>query len=117
MLQATNTSNAACDLYSAPVLQFDADQAAVAELPDSKPQSVVTLAPGESGYAAVLLSGADGAGHGRKATSLSVSLARRDGQGSFGGAAKVALPGGSSYLDDGARVTYWQADPNTAASW
>ncbi|MFB7634068.1 DUF4232 domain-containing protein [Streptomyces sp. NPDC056149] len=117
MLQATNTSGVACDLYAAPVLQFDEDQAAVAELPDSTPQSVVTLAPGESGYAAVLLSGADGAGHGRKATSLSVSLARRDGQGSFGGAAKVALPGGSSYIDDSARVTYWQTDPNTAASW
>ncbi|MFF2806037.1 DUF4232 domain-containing protein [Streptomyces sp. NPDC058000] len=117
LLQATNTSGATCDLYAYPYLQFDQAQAAVAEMPDSKPQAVVTLAPGESGYASVLLSLADGAEHGHNATSLSVSLAGRDGQGSVGGSANVGLPGGSSYIDDGVRVSYWQADPNDAASW
>ncbi|MFE4018617.1 DUF4232 domain-containing protein [Streptomyces sp. NPDC059101] len=117
LLQATNTSGATCDLYAFPYLGFDDAQAAVAEMPDSKPQAVVTLAPGESGYAGVLLSGADGAAHGHKATSLSVRLAGRDGQGSVGGAANVALPGGSAYIDDGVRVSYWQTDPNVAASW
>ncbi|MYT32857.1 MULTISPECIES: DUF4232 domain-containing protein [unclassified Streptomyces] len=117
LLQATNTSGATCDLYAYPYLRFDDAQAPLAEMPDSKPQAVVTLAPGESGYAGVLLSGADGGEHGRKATSLSVYLAGRDGQGSVGGPATVALPGGSAYLDDNARVSYWQTDPSTAASW
>ncbi|UJB42865.1 DUF4232 domain-containing protein [Streptomyces sp. A1-5] len=117
MLQATNTSGATCDLYAYPYLQFDNAQAAVADMPDSKPQAVVTLTPGESGYASVLLSGADGGSNGINATSLSVSLSSRDGNGSVGGSAKVALPGGSAYIDDNARVSYWQTDPNTAASW
>ncbi|MFL4490964.1 DUF4232 domain-containing protein [Streptomyces sp. VTCC 41912] len=118
LLQATNTSGATCDLHAYPYLQFDEAQSPVADLPDSKPQAVVTLAPGESGYAGVLLSRADGdAQGGRTATSLSVSLAGRDGDGSVGGSVKVALPGGSAYLDDSAQVTYWQSDPNTAASW
>ncbi|KUL35998.1 hypothetical protein ADL22_25875 [Streptomyces sp. NRRL F-4489] len=117
MLVATNTSGVRCDLYAAPALRFDEAQSPVAELPDSKPQAVVSLEPGESGYAGVLLSGADGAENGRTVTSLTVYLARRDGQGSTDGSAKVALPGGSAYLDDSARVTYWQTDPNTAASW
>ncbi|WP_438487141.1 DUF4232 domain-containing protein [Streptomyces sp. S186] len=117
LLQATNTSGVTCDLYAYPYLRFDDAQAPLADMPDSKPQAVVTLAPGQSGYAGVLLSGADGGAHGRKATSLSVYLAGRDGQGSVGGSARVALPGGSAYLDDNARVSYWQTDPNTAASW
>ncbi|MFE7316731.1 DUF4232 domain-containing protein [Streptomyces sp. NPDC057555] len=117
LLVATNTSGATCDLYAAPFLRFDDAQAPVAELPDSKPQAVATLAPGASGYASVLLSGGDGSAHGNKMTSLGVSLAARDGQGSTGGEAKVALPGGSAYVDDSARVTYWQTDPNQATSW
>ncbi|MER6047619.1 DUF4232 domain-containing protein [Streptomyces sp. NPDC001793] len=117
LLQATNTSGTTCDLHAYPFLRFDDAQAPLADMPDSKPQAVVTLAPGESGYAGVLLSGADGGEHGRQATSLSVYLAGRDGRGSAGGSAKVALPGGSVYLDDNARVSYWQTDPNAAASW
>ncbi|WP_052230005.1 DUF4232 domain-containing protein [Streptomyces sp. CT34] len=117
LLEATNTSGTTCDLHAAPFLRFDDAQAPVPDLPDSKPQAVVTLAPGRSGYAGVLTSGADGGAHGRTVTSLSVSLAGRDGGGGTGGTAKVALPGGSAYLDDSARVSYWQADPGDAASW
>jgi hypothetical protein len=119
MLQATNTSGATCDLYAFPYLGFGEEaQSPLAEFPDSKPQAVVTLAPGESGYASVLTSAADGSGgNGRRETTLTVSLHGRDGNGSVGGTARVALPGGSVYLDDSARVTYWQADPNDAAAW
>ncbi|MCK7623835.1 DUF4232 domain-containing protein [Streptomyces sp. RS10V-4] len=117
MLVATNTSGVRCDLYAAPALRFDDAQAPVAEWPESKPQAVVSLEPGKSGYAGVALSGADGARNGTTVTSLTVYLARRDGQGSIDGAAQVALPGGSAYLDDSARVTYWQTDQNVAATW
>ncbi|MEJ8649242.1 DUF4232 domain-containing protein [Streptomyces sp. MS1.AVA.3] len=118
LVKATNTSGATCDLYSAPYLRFDAAQAPLPELPDSRPQAVVTLAPGESGYAGVLTSSADGSGrNGRTVTSLSVSLPGRDGKGSIGGSAAVALPLGSVYLDDSAWVTYWQSDASEAAAW
>jgi hypothetical protein len=118
LLTATNTSGAVCDLYEAPYLRFDEAQSPVPNLPATRPQAVVTLAPGESGYAAVMTSSADGAGrNGNKMTSLSVSLPGRDGKGSIGGSADVALPGGSAYLDDSAWVTYWQADPADAIAW
>ncbi|MDT0455778.1 DUF4232 domain-containing protein [Streptomyces sp. DSM 41527] len=118
LLKATNTSGAVCDLYYSPYLRFDQAQSPLAELPASRPQSVVTLAPGESGYAGVLTSSADGSGgNGRTVTSLSVSLPGRDGKGSIGGSAAVALPGGSVHLDDSAWVTYWQSDANDAAAW
>ncbi|MFI6765835.1 DUF4232 domain-containing protein [Streptomyces sp. NPDC050355] len=118
LLIATNTSGATCDLYFAPNLRFGQEQSPLAELTDSKPQSMVTLAPGESGYAGVLTSSADGSGHnGRTATGLSVGLPGRDGKGSIGGAVQVALPGGSVYVDDSAWVTYWQANPREATAW
>ncbi|MGW7572665.1 DUF4232 domain-containing protein [Streptomyces sp. NPDC054765] len=118
LLKATNTSGATCDLYLAPYLRFDEAQAPLPELPASRPQAVVTLAPGESGYAGVLTSSADGSGrHGHTVTALSVCLPGRDGKGSIGGSAAVAIPGGSAYIDDSAWVTYWQSDPSEAAAW
>ncbi|MEV0370350.1 DUF4232 domain-containing protein [Streptomyces sp. NPDC050636] len=118
LLEATNTTGASCDLYGYPFLKFDDAQAPLADLPESKPQAVVTLAPGESGYAAVMTSAADGSGdNGLKMTSLTVSLPGRDGRGSIGGSANVALPGGSAYVDDSAWVTYWQPNPSDAANW
>ncbi|MFH8567719.1 DUF4232 domain-containing protein [Streptomyces sp. NPDC017993] len=118
LLEATNTSGATCDLYAAPYLRFDDAQSPLAELPDSKPQAVVTLTPGATGYAAVMTSSADGAGtNGHKRTSLTVSLPGRDGKGSVGGSARVALPGASAYIDDSAWVTYWQTDMSDALTW
>ncbi|GES31651.1 DUF4232 domain-containing protein [Streptomyces angustmyceticus] len=118
LLQATNTSGTTCDLYSVPHVRFGGAPSLLPDLPDSKPRSTVTLAPGASGYAGVLTSSADGSGrNGRTMTSLSVGLPGRDGKGSIGGPAAVALPGGSVYADDSAWVTYWQPDANEAAAW
>ncbi|MFI2260101.1 DUF4232 domain-containing protein [Streptomyces tubercidicus] len=118
LLEATNTSGATCDLHLAPYLRFDEAQSPLPELSASRPQAVVTLAPGESGYAAVQTSSADGSGgNGRTMRSLSVSLPGRDGKGSIGGSATVALPGGSVYVDDSAWVTYWQSDASAATTW
>ncbi|MEU8783354.1 DUF4232 domain-containing protein [Streptomyces sp. NPDC048637] len=118
LLEATNTSGATCDLHLSPYLRFGDAQSPLAELPDSRPQSVVTLAPGESGYAGVLTSSADGSGrNGHTTTALSVSLPGRDGKGSVGGSTTVALPGGSVYVDDSAWVTYWQSDASAATAW
>ncbi|WP_433857213.1 DUF4232 domain-containing protein [Streptomyces kronopolitis] len=118
LLTATNISGAPCDLHFSPDLRFDDAASPLPALPAGKPQAVVTLAPGASGYAGVLTSSADGSGrHGRMRTSLSVSLPGRDGKGSIGGPAAVELPGGAAYVDDSAWVTYWRADVSEATAW
>ncbi|MGW9437875.1 DUF4232 domain-containing protein [Streptomyces sp. NPDC055607] len=108
LLTVTNTGRTACNAYYAPVLRLDDGQAAVAVDQDSKPQAVVTLFPGESAYAAMILSAADGSGqHGRTSKKLTVWFAPRDNVGSAGGPAVLKLPAGT-YTDSTTRVTYWQ---------
>ncbi|WP_432086675.1 DUF4232 domain-containing protein [Streptomyces sp. bgisy095] len=108
LLTVTNTGRTACNAYYAPVLRLDDGQAAVAVDQASKPQAVVTLFPGESAYAAMILSAADGSGnHGRTSKKLTVWFAPRDNAGSTGGPAVLKLPAGT-YTDSTTRVTYWQ---------
>ncbi|MFI9121399.1 DUF4232 domain-containing protein [Streptomyces bikiniensis] len=114
MLTVTNTGRTACSAYYAPVLRLDDGQAAVAVDQGSKPQAVVTLFPGESAYAAMILSAADGSGsHGRTSKKLTVWFAPRDGSGSAGGPAVLKLPAGT-YTDSTTRVTYWQSSMENA---
>ncbi|MFC8900897.1 DUF4232 domain-containing protein [Streptomyces cinereoruber] len=116
MLTVTNTGRTACSAYHAPVLRLDDGQAAVAVDQGSKPQAVVTLFPGESAYAAMILSAADGSGsHGRTSKSLTVWFAPRDDAGSAGGPAVLKLPAGT-YTDSTTRVTYWQSSMEDALS-
>ncbi|MCP9212699.1 DUF4232 domain-containing protein [Streptomyces cucumeris] len=112
LLKATNNSGVICDLPYFPVLRFDDAQAATPEAEETKPQAVVSLEPGKSGYAGILTSSADGSGtNGTKVTELSVYLKGKD------AATSVALPGGSVYIDDSAQVTYWQSDSSDALNW
>ncbi|MFC8796014.1 DUF4232 domain-containing protein [Streptomyces cinereoruber] len=116
MLTVTNTGRTACSAYHAPVLRLDDGQAAVAVDQGSKPQAVVTLFPGESAYAAMILSAADGSGnHGRTSKKLTVWFAPRDDVGSAGGPAVLKLPAGT-YTDSTTRVTYWQSSMEDALS-
>ncbi|MET9294424.1 DUF4232 domain-containing protein [Streptomyces sp. NPDC003077] len=115
LIQATNTSGKSCDLYGSPFLKFEDAQAPIARLEGSKPQAVVTLAPGQSGYAGLMTSSGDGSGtNGRDMKSLTVYLSNREGNGSAPGQANVALPGGSVYIDSSAWVTYWQQNVGDA---
>ncbi|MFJ3535903.1 DUF4232 domain-containing protein [Streptomyces sp. NPDC090109] len=114
LLTVTNTGRTACSAYYAPVLRLDDGQAAVAVDQGSKPQAVVTLFPGESAYAAMILSAADGSGqHGRTSKRLTVWFAPRDNVGSAGGPAVLKLPAGT-YTDSTTRVTYWQSSMEDA---
>jgi hypothetical protein len=112
LLTITNTGSKNCDLTGYPAVRFDQAQSVPPAFEDSKPQAVVTLAPGESGYASVLLSAADGSGsHGHTAKSLAVS---------FGGGASVArpsLPAKGVYIDDSIGVSYWQSTMADALAW
>jgi hypothetical protein len=78
---------------------------------------VVTLAPGESGYAGVALAAADGSGsHHYTATTLEVMF--DDGSGSdTGQSATPPLPEEGVSFDDTLTVSYWQQEMDDALTW
>ncbi|GAB2894792.1 hypothetical protein GCM10027074_73200 [Streptomyces deserti] len=64
LITVKNTGSKTCDLTYYPVLRFDEMRWVPQPVKESQPQAVTTLQPGESGYAGVLLSAADGSGDG-----------------------------------------------------
>ncbi|MCP9957862.1 DUF4232 domain-containing protein [Streptomyces sudanensis] len=115
LITATNTGSRTCLAYGAPLLRFDDEQATPQLMEESHPQAVVTLAPGESAYAAVLLSGerAPEEANGRFTKRLTVLFSSRDASGSVGSPVTVKLPAGT-YKTDDAAVTYWQSSLDDA---
>ncbi|OKH97414.1 hypothetical protein A6A06_33220 [Streptomyces sp. CB02923] len=113
LLTVTNTGSTRCDAYHYPALNFGDAQAATPVMESSKPQSVVSVEPGQSAYAAVRTSDATGeASGGRTVRSLELYFANRDG--SYAERpARPALPKGT-YIDDSAQVTYWQSELDDA---
>ncbi|MFF7561173.1 DUF4232 domain-containing protein [Streptomyces pseudovenezuelae] len=118
LLTVTNTGSKSCYLYGYPVVRFGEAQAVPPVIEASQPQAVVTLAPGESGYASVNLSATDGSGaNGYTAKTLTVYFQGRSGSGSVGRAATPSLPAKGTYVDDSLKVTYWQQSMDDAVSW
>ncbi|MFS8359101.1 DUF4232 domain-containing protein [Streptomyces sp. CWNU-52H] len=116
LLTVTNTGDTTCNAYYATALRFDEDQAAVPVLESSKPQAVVTLAPGESGYAGIQTSLPTGEGtDGRTATALEVHFKDINDE-DTGDWATPALPAEGVYIDSTATVTYWQYNLEDALS-
>ncbi|GAA4785107.1 DUF4232 domain-containing protein [Streptomyces ziwulingensis] len=111
LITVKNTGSKTCDLMYFPHLRFDGMQWVPDAVAESKPQAVTTLRPGDSGYAGVLLSAADGSGDaGTTARELTVRF-QGAGPGSDGGAAATpALPADGVHYDSSLRVTYWQSD-------
>ncbi|MFE5584984.1 DUF4232 domain-containing protein [Kitasatospora sp. NPDC056531] len=119
LLTVTNTGSGTCYLYGYPAVQFGEAQSVPPVITDSKPQAVVTLKPGESGYASVNLSSTDGSNgsNGRTATSLAVYFSGPSGSESVGAGAHPSLPTKGVYVDDSLTVTYWQQSLDDAVSW
>ncbi|MHC3470094.1 DUF4232 domain-containing protein [Streptomyces sp. 7R007] len=118
LLTVTNTGSRSCYLYGYPAVRFTDAQSVPPAIEDSKPQAVVTLKPGESGYASVNLSSADGSGtNGRTVKTLTVYFSGRSLSGSVGKAATPPLPAQGVYIDDSLKVTYWQQSMNDATDW
>lgn len=108
LITVKNTGTKVCDLFSYPTVRFDQVQWAPRIIKESQPQAVVTLAPGESGYAGVLLSSADGSGeNGATAKKVTISFQNRSG-GNGGASASPSLPAKGVYYDSTLAVTYWQ---------
>ncbi|MBW8805185.1 MAG: DUF4232 domain-containing protein [Catenulisporales bacterium] len=118
LLTVTNTGKTPCNLYYYPALRFDSDQQSVTPaIEDSKPQSVVTITPGASAYAAIGTSAADGSGGaGKVEKQVEVFLETKDQSGSLPGSLTLPLPA-NTYVDDKAFVTYWQSDLQSAIAW
>ena len=119
LLTVTNTGTTTCNLYYYPGLRLDADQQSVTQaVEDSKPQAVVTINPGESAYAAIGTSSADGSGDTpRLEKQVEVRLETRDQSGSLPGSLTLPLPAGTYVSMDKAFVTYWQSDLQSATAW
>ncbi|MER8034640.1 DUF4232 domain-containing protein [Streptomyces hydrogenans] len=105
-LTITNTGGRTCDALGAPLVGFDHSQAPIRIMEKSKPQAVVTLAPGESAYASVLLTGEPGGPgedtHGMTVRTVKVNLTADSMK-------TVPAPEGT-FVDDGAAVSYWQRE-------
>ncbi|MET9964470.1 DUF4232 domain-containing protein [Streptomyces sp. NPDC006356] len=118
LLTVTNTGSKACFLYGYPAVAFGEAQSVPPVIEESQPQAVVTLEPGQSGYASVSLSATDGsASGGRTEKSLAVSFYGRSMSGSVGRAAHPSLPAEGVHIDDSLKVTYWQQSMDDATSW
>jgi hypothetical protein len=111
LLTVTNTGTRNCDLTGYPIARFAEAQSVPPVAEETHPQAVVTLAPGESGYAGVLLSAADGSGaNGYTAKTLEIGFDK-------GRSATPVLPAKGVYIDDKLTVTYWQQDLDDALAY
>ncbi|MER5358048.1 DUF4232 domain-containing protein [Streptomyces sp. NPDC002785] len=116
LLTATNTGSRPCYAYHAPALRFDDAQAAFPVLRDSIPQAVVTLAPGQSAYASIGLSGEPDGTDLHKGKHLTVYFMPKSNSGSTGAPAELTLPANTSWGDNGF-VTYWQSNMADALTY
>ncbi|MGW5235396.1 DUF4232 domain-containing protein [Streptomyces nodosus] len=118
LITVKNTGSRTCSLPYYPVLRFDEMQWAPGGFEESRPQAVVTLAPGESGYAGVRLSSADGSGeNGTTGHRLTVLFQGRTPHSDGGPTAIVSLPAKGVYYDSTLTASYWQTDAAEALSW
>ncbi|WP_046734156.1 DUF4232 domain-containing protein [Streptomyces humi] len=118
LITVTNTGSKLCDLTYYPILRFDEMQWAPQGAKETQPQAVTTLAPGESGYAGVLLSAADGSGDGgTTGHKLTVAFQGMTPNSSGGASALPSLPAKGVYYDSSLQVTYWQQNRADALDW
>ncbi|MFF0095500.1 DUF4232 domain-containing protein [Streptomyces canus] len=119
LITATNTGSKACSIYSYPALRLsDIQQAVTPRIGQSKPQAVVTLAPGAAAYAGLITASVDRNSQTKVTTSsIGLSLFGPD-EGPTESGADLPVPGGSLYVElDIAQVTYWQDNVSAALAW
>lgn len=118
LLTVKNTGSKRCELPYYPVLRFDQMQWVPQADESTRPQAVVSLNPGQSGYAGVLLSAADGSGSGgTTAHKLTVAFQGMTPNSDGGPSATPALPAKGAYYDSTLKVTFWQQDLGSISNW
>ncbi len=111
LLTATNTGSKTCTLPQYPAARFGEAQSVPPVAESSKPQSLTTLASGESGYAGVRLSSGDGSAEGgREVSTLTIPF-------EDGSIARAELPSGGVHVDNDLTVTYWQTSAANALEY
>jgi hypothetical protein len=112
LLTVTNTGAVNCTLTGYPKAVFGESASAAPLAREQRPRSTrITLSPGESAYAGVVLSAADGTGRrGRTVKTLTIAIPG-------GPAARPALPAKGVYVDDTLRVTYWLSNRDAALTY
>ncbi|MGI5137946.1 MULTISPECIES: DUF4232 domain-containing protein [unclassified Streptomyces] len=111
LLTVTNTGATNCTLTGYPKARFGGADSSAPPARETRPRSAVTLSPGASAYAGVLLSAADGTGgHGRTVKTLTVALPD-------GHTVHPALPGEGVHVDDKVTVTYWLSNREAALTY
>ncbi|MEV5989185.1 DUF4232 domain-containing protein [Streptomyces sp. NPDC052051] len=109
LLTATNTGSTTCMLPAYPAARFGEAQSVPPVAEDTQPQAVTTLAPGESGYAGVILSSGDGE-NGHTVSTLTIPF-------DDGSISTVSLPAKGVYVDDKLTVSYWQSTMTPAVDF
>lgn len=116
LLTVTNTSDKPCKLRTHPVLRLeDGNGRLVGVFSNSKPPSEVTLAPGKEAYAGLLLRQSS-----KDVSDLVKNMAlaphgqRPDNN--TGEGVLLQMPKGGVYVDDKARVTYWNSSSEAAVT-
>ncbi|TXS37327.1 DUF4232 domain-containing protein [Streptomyces sp. OR43] len=118
LLTMTNTGSKACNAYYYPYLKFGEAQSVPNTFDESKPQAVVTINPGESAYAGVMTSSADGSGsNGYDAKDLEVSFQNRDGNSDNTGSSVGVPLSKSVHVDSSLTVSYWQMSMDDALTY
>ncbi|MEV8569706.1 DUF4232 domain-containing protein [Streptomyces sp. NPDC051322] len=115
LIKITNTGTRTCDAYYAPTVSFDHDTWHAKTLMDSQPQAVVSLFPGESGYASLGLAG-EGHHHQHRAKHATLTFKARNGGSTHTAPDTLKLPAGT-VVNDGAYVSYWQYSAADALVW
>lgn len=118
LITVKNTGSQYCDLYYNPTVRFGEAQSAPRVIEESQPQAVVTLAPGESGYAGVLLSAADGSGgEGTTEKKVVIHFQGTEAGSDAGSPASPGLPAKGVHVDNSVAVTYWQSTMEDALQY
>lgn len=118
LITMTNTGSKACNAYYYPYLKFGEAQSVPNTFDESKPQAVATINPGESAYAGVLTSSADGSGsNGYDTKDLEVSFQNRDGNSDNTGSSVSVPLSKSVHVDSSLTVSYWQMSMDDALTY
>ncbi|WP_217182127.1 DUF4232 domain-containing protein [Streptomyces sp. AC495_CC817] len=118
LITVKNTGSKYCDLFFNPTVRFGEAQSAPRVIEESQPQAVVTLAPGESGYAGVVLSAADGSGgKGTTEKKVVIHFQGAEAGSDAGSPASPALPAKGVHVDNSVAVTYWQSTMEDALQY
>ncbi|WP_262056715.1 DUF4232 domain-containing protein [Streptomyces sp. STR69] len=114
LLAVKNTGSKTCYLYGYPAIDFQDAQALPPVDKDTQPQAVTTLRPGQSGYAGVLLSAADGSGSGGYTAKTLKVIFQNRALDFVGSGVEVPLPAKGVWIDGSLTTTYWLTDPADA---